>query len=201
MEIGSAPTSFIKWTERQQGGWDDDGCFVDSDGFSHGVDHDNYYECEKIATQFPKSLTLNVSVMAHRPVGRQARKPARRVSGGQKKAACVSSEGEGEPPRSFSFYPAVSALPAAPISQLYSYKSVAQLLDCAVRTLYNKVDQGEFPRPVQTPVGVRFTDEQVRAVLSGAWKPQKPKEDIRQPQTRPRGRPRIALLQGKKRAT
>ena len=195
METGSAQTSFIKWAERQKGCWDDDGYFMDSDGFSHGVDHDNYYECEKIATQLP--MSLKVSVMAHRPAGRQARKPARRVSGGQKKAACVS-ESEGEPPRSISFYSAVSALPAAPLSPHYSYKSVAQLLDCAVRTLYNKVNEGEFPQPVQTPVGVRFTDEQVRSVLGGAWQAQKPKADIHQPPARPRGRPRIALLQGKK---
>lgn len=195
MQTSNAQTSFIKWSERQKGYWDDDGCFVDSDGFSHGVDHDNYYECEKIATQLP--MSLNVSVMAHRPAGRQARKPARRVSGGQKKSA-GASEGEGEPPRSISFYPAISALPAASLSPLYSYKSVAHLLDCAVRTLYNKVDQGEFPKPVQTAVGVRFTDDQVRSVLSGAWQPQKPKVEIPQVPVRPRGRPRIALLKGKK---
>lgn len=194
MQTSRVQTSFIKWTQRQKGRWDDDGCFVDSDGFSHCASPDNYYECEKIATQLP--MSLKVGVMTHRPTGRQARKPARRVSG-HKKAACVS-EGEGEPPRSFSFYPAVSALPTAPLSPLYSYKSVAQLLDCAVRTLYNKVDQGEFPKPVQTAVGVRFTDEQVRSVLGGAWQAQKPKADITQPPARPRGRPRIALLQGKK---
>jgi predicted DNA-binding transcriptional regulator AlpA len=169
---------------------------VDIDGFSHCADPSNYYECEKIATKLP--MSLKVSVMAHRPAGRQARKlaPARRASNGQKKAACVT-ESEGEPPRSISFYSAVSALPAAPLSPLYSYKSVAQLLDCAVRTLYNKVDQGEFPKPVQTPVGVRFTDDQVRSVLGGAWQAQKPKEDIPQLPKRPRGRPRIASLLGK----
>jgi hypothetical protein len=78
--------------------------------------------------------------------------------------------------------------PGAQLQQLYSYKSAAQLLDCAVETLRNKVCLGLIPHPLQTAVGPRFSSAQIRQMLAVSTLP---------PAPRPRGRPRLATVLGK----
>lgn len=83
------------------------------------------------------------------------------------------SEGDGEPPRP---------------QQLYSYSSFAQILDCSVKTLRNKVSSGLFQKPIQTAFGPRFTQSHLALVLT----PQPPAPPPA-PQKRGPGRPRIAM--------
>ncbi|OFC61362.1 hypothetical protein BAE30_05175 [Acidithiobacillus caldus] len=110
-----------------------------------------------------------------------ARKPARRAT--QKKASSDDGEGgdgDGEPPRH---------LP----KQLYSYKSLAALLDCSPKAIRNKVSAGLFPAPVKTAFGPRFTQQHLDFVLSYN---QRAPAAAAAPK-RPRGRPRIAQTLGK----
>lgn len=107
----------------------------------------------------------------NRASGRQSgAKTDKKQSSGSK--SDDSDGGDGEPPRPLPFY---------------SYKTLAQLLDCSEKTLRNQVSAGKIPRPIQTIVGPRFPIEIVQSLLSTVKKPE-------QKQTaRPRGRPRIAL--------
>jgi hypothetical protein len=77
-------------------------------------------------------------------------------------------------------------------TQLFSYQSTAILFDCATQTIKNKVVLGTFPKPLQTPVGPRFTADQIQAVVSGEWQPPKSEKSPVSPPPRGRGRPRIA---------
>ncbi len=70
--------------------------------------------------------------------------------------------------------------------RLYSFKSLAHLLDCAAKTLRNKVSSGAIPRPIPTISGPRFTSEQVGQILSGTT------PDVVVAPKRGKGRPRIA---------
>lgn len=78
------------------------------------------------------------------------------------------------------------------LPKLFSYQSTAILFDCATQTIKNKVVLGTFPKPLQTPVGPRFTVDQIQAVVSGEWQPPKSEKSPVSPPPRGRGRPRIA---------
>jgi hypothetical protein len=77
------------------------------------------------------------------------------------------------------------------LPKLFSYQSTAILFDCATQTIKNKVVLGTFPKPLQTPVGPRFTAGQIQAVVSGEWQPPKSEESPVSPPPRGRGRPRL----------
>ncbi len=78
------------------------------------------------------------------------------------------------------------------ISPVYSYATVAELGDISVKTLRNKVSSGLIPRPIKTPIGARFTAEQVLQILG--YLPL-PSQTV--PKSRRRGRPRIVDLRGR----
>lgn len=107
-----------------------------------------------------------VVLSGHKAQGQsRAKKPARRTT---KKAAAKSDSsdgdgGDGEPPR----------------QQYFTYASFAQLVDCTTRTLYNKVSTGQFPKPLKTAFGPRFTQQHLDSILV-------------KPAQKGRGRPRIA---------
>ncbi len=107
-----------------------------------------------------------------------ARKPARRAT--QKKASSDDGEGgdgDGEPPRKQ--------------PQLYSYTTLAKILDCSAKAIRNKVSSGKFPRPIPTQFGPRFTDQHLDFALNFRRLPDASAAP------RPRGRPRIAQSFGK----
>lgn len=116
-------------------------------------------------------------------IGRDLRTTTRRGTGRQhacsstatRQAASGKSSdddgGDGEPPR-----------------QLYSYSTFAQLLDCSVKTLRNKVSSGLFPKPLQTAFGPRFTQSHLALVLTP--RPSAPQSVA---QKRGPGRPRLAI--------
>lgn len=96
---------------------------------------------------------------------RTPKKPARRATRSSVKSGDGNSDPEPKPPR-----------------QLYfTYQSFAQLVDCTTRTLYNKVSTGQFPRPVKTAFGPRFTQQHLDSIIKATPTPQTK-----------RGRPRIA---------
>lgn len=100
--------------------------------------------------------------------GRAPKKPARRAKSGDSNNS--DPDPEPEPPR-----------------QLYfTYQTFAQLVDCTTRTLYNKVSTGQFPRPIKTAFGPRFTQEHLNSVVK-----------TQPANARGRGRPRIAQTLGK----
>jgi hypothetical protein len=116
-----------------------------------------------------------------RATGRQsgARKPARR-SAVKKTASSDDGEGgdgDGEPPRKQ--------------PQLYSYTTLAKILDCSAKAIRNKVSSGKFPRPIPTQFGPRFTDQHLDFALNFRRLPDASAAP------RPRGRPRIAQSFGK----
>lgn len=79
-----------------------------------------------------------------------------------------------------------------PRQTYYSYTSTAQLLNCSVQTLRNKVSLGSIPRPIKTKIGPRFTADQIQSILipppRSSLSPHLPKGR--------RGRPRIAAQRG-----
>lgn len=99
----------------------------------------------------------------------------KRRGGGNPAKKASSDDGPGEP----------GEPPLPTQGQLFSFNSVARLLDCSPKTLRNKVTTGKIPAPVQTSVGPRFTAEILQAIIS-------PPIPVVAPPARPRGRPRIA---------
>jgi hypothetical protein len=100
---------------------------------------------------------------------------ARRQASAGKTDSDDGDGGDGEPPH------------------LYTYNHVAQLLDCATKTIRNKVSAGIIPPPIKTEVGPRFTLAQVQALIDPQLLPQQPSPN------RKRGRPRIAAHGGEAR--
>ncbi len=84
--------------------------------------------------------------------------------------------------------------PEQKIAPVYSYATVAKLGDVSAKTLQNKAASGLIPKPLKTPIGPRFTVEQVQQILGVLPLPPQPIPDV----PRRRGRPRIAALMGKK---
>ena len=82
-----------------------------------------------------------------------------------------------------------------PLLQLFSFSSAAAILDCSPQTLRNKVCLGLIPAPIQTVVGPRFTQDQLRQITSPKPKP----ADVAPPVAvrRKVGRPRLASAVGK----
>jgi len=118
--------------------------------------------------------TRSQSAIARRPMaqGRQAgAAPATRSKAGGKSAnndGDGDGGGDGEPPR----------------DRLYTFAEFAQLFRIARQTLRNKVSAGQFPAPVQTIFGPRFTEEHVDYAVN----PPRQTDGS----SRRRGRPRIA---------
>ncbi|SMH64161.1 protein of unknown function [Acidithiobacillus ferrivorans] len=81
-----------------------------------------------------------------------------------------------------------------PQPQLFSFGSAAAILDCSPQTLRNKVCLGLIPAPIQTAVGPKFTQDQLRQITTPSTKPIL--ADV-PPVRRKAGRPRIAAA-GKK---
>jgi len=81
--------------------------------------------------------------------------------------------------------------------QLFSFTTAAQLFDCSPQTLRNKVCRGLIPAPLQTAVGPRFTQDQLRQITT--LTPTKPiPADVVPPVRRRKvGRPRIIAAGGK----
>ncbi|PKY11513.1 hypothetical protein B1757_04690 [Acidithiobacillus marinus] len=77
--------------------------------------------------------------------------------------------------------------PPLQAQRLYTYAQLAVLVSCAEKTLRNKVSNGQFPRPIKTLFGPRFTDEHFQLALS-------PPPQIK----RGKGRPRVAQNTGGK---
>jgi hypothetical protein len=112
----------------------------------------------------------------HRGQGRQAgAAPATRSKSGSKSADDDGADGDGEPPRRPS---------------LYTYSAFSELFGIAPQTLRNRVSSGQFPAPVQTAFGPRFTQQH----LDYALNPPRQTDDSL---SRERGRPRIARRHGK----
>ena len=81
----------------------------------------------------------------------------------------------------------------APIQlQLFSFTTAAQLLDCSPQTLRNKVCRGLIPAPLQTAVGPRFTQDQLRQITTPPTKPIPIPIPIPPVPRRKVGRPRLA---------
>jgi len=99
---------------------------------------------------------------------------SRRQASGSKNSGDDSDGGDGEPPH-----------------QLFTYSSLALLLDCSPKTLRNKVAAGLIPAPLPTVVGPRFTSAQIRALID----PPLPTPQKAAPKRC--GRPRIAAMSGK----
>jgi hypothetical protein len=125
----------------------------------------------------------NLAIARRQSLAATARRASRQHGGSAPRAATRTAsgaedgdgDGGGDPP-------------AAQPQQLYSYASAAQILDCAVETLRNKACLGLIPRPLQTAVGPRFSDAQIRQMILAGTLP---------PAPRPRGRPRLAPVAGK----
>lgn len=100
------------------------------------------------------------------------KKPARRATRSSAKSGDSNSDPDPEP--------------EPPRQLYYTYQSFAQLVDCTTRTLYNKVSTGQFPRPIKTAFGPRFTQEHLNSVIK-----------TQPASARGRGRPRIAQTLGK----
>lgn len=128
---------------------------------------------EEYRAHFQTDATQKVVVLSGRNAQGQARakKPTRRAGtkkNTEKSGSSDDGPGDPEPPR----------------QQYFTYASFAQLVDCTTRTLYNKVSTGQFPRPVKTAFGPRFTQQHLDSV-------------ILKPAQKGRGRPRIAQSLGK----
>ncbi len=109
-----------------------------------------------------------------RSQGRQAgAAPATRSKSGSKSTDDDGADGDGEPPR-----------------RLYTYSAFSDLFGIAPQTLRNRVSAGQFPAPVQTAFGPRFTQQH----LDYALNPPRQTDDSL---PRERGRPRIARRHGK----
>lgn len=80
--------------------------------------------------------------------------------------------------------------------QLHSRQTVALLLDSTAKTLANKESAGILPRPIQTPMGPRYTQAHLDYLRgAGPWPADAPpptKKATNNAPKRSRGRPRIA---------
>lgn len=131
------------------------------------------------------------AVTSH-PCGRQAgpASKSRRQASGTKPASDPDGDGgDSDPTRSL--------IPSALLQQLeasprigWSYNEFSNLFGASPKTLRNKVCRGEFPPPIKTALGVRFTSEHLRYALD-------PDQFAPKPAKRGRGRPRIADQRGK----
>lgn len=81
--------------------------------------------------------------------------------------------------------------------QLFSFTTAAQIFDCSPQTLRNKVCLGLIPAPIQTAVGPRFTQDQLRQITTPPPKPIPIPADVVPPVRRNVGRPRLASAAGK----
>ena len=119
-------------------------------------------------------------IKGHRGQGRQAgAATATRSKSGSKSAdddgdgdGDGDGGGDGEPPRQL----------------FYTYSAFSELFGVAPQTLRNKVSAGQFPAPVKTAFGPRFTQKHFEYALNPSRQP-----DDSVP--RQRGRPRIARSQ------
>ena len=109
----------------------------------------------------------------HRGQGRQAGAATATRSKAGSKSADDDGGGDGEPPR-----------------RLYTYSAFSQLFGIAPQTLRNKVSAGQFPAPVKTAFGPRFTQCHVDYALN-------PPRQTNDYSPKVRGRPRIARSLGK----
>ena len=126
------------------------------------------------------------------PCGRQsgpASKSRRQASGTKSSSDPDGDGGDSDPTRSL--------IPSALLQQLeasprigWSYNEFSNLFGSSPKTLRNKVSRGEFPPPIKTALGVRFTSEHLRYALD-------PDQFAPKPAKRSRGRPRIAEQRGK----
>ena len=108
----------------------------------------------------------------HRGQGRQVgAAPATRSKAGSK-SADDDGGGDGEPPRQL----------------FYTYSAFSALFGVAPQTLRNKVSAGQFPAPVKTAFGPRFTQKHFEYALNP---PRQSDDSV----PRQRGRPRIAHSQ------
>ena len=123
------------------------------------------------------ALARSQDAIARRPAtqGRQAgAAPANRSKAGSKSADDDGDGGgDGEPPR----------------QTFYTYAAFAKLFGVAPQTLRNKVSAGQFPAPVRTAFGPRFTQQHVDYAVN-------PPRQTDGSSPRRRGRPRIAGSQG-----
>jgi len=78
---------------------------------------------------------------------------------------------------------------------MYSYSSLAGLLDISPKTVRNHVWKGTLPRPVSTKWGPRFSQAQVDDILRQAINPILSVPTVK----RRRGRPSIAETQAQRR--
>jgi len=110
---------------------------------------------------------------------------AKRHASGTKSASDSDGDGGDDDPTR-------SLIPSALLQQLetsprigWSYNEFSNLFGSSPKTLRNKVSRGEFPPPIKTAFGVRFTSEHLRYALD-------PAQFAPHPAKRGRGRPRIA---------
>ncbi len=106
---------------------------------------------------------------AHRGQGRQAGAATATRSKAGSKSADDDGGGDGEPPRQL----------------FYTYSAFSALFGVAPQTLRNKVSAGQFPAPVKTAFGPRFTQKHFEYALNP---PRQSDDSV----PRQRGRPRIA---------
>ena len=109
---------------------------------------------------------------AHRGQGRQAGAATATRSKASSKSADDDGGGDGESPREL----------------FYTYSAFSALFGVAPQTLRNKVSAGQFPAPVKTAFGPRFTQKHFEYALNP---PRQSDDSV----PRQRGRPRIARSQ------
>ena len=108
----------------------------------------------------------------HRGQGRQAGAATATRSKAGSKSADDDGGGDGEPPRQL----------------FYTYSAFSALFGVAPQTLRNKVSAGQFPAPVKTAFGPRFTQKHFEYALNP---PRQSDDSV----PRQRGRPRIVRSQ------
>lgn len=81
--------------------------------------------------------------------------------------------------------------------QLFSFTSAAKLLDCSPQTLRNKSCLGLIDAPIQTAVGPRFTQDQLRQITTLTPTKPIPADVVPPVRRRKAGRPRLASAAGK----
>jgi hypothetical protein len=148
--------------------------------------------CELGAIGNLSKARAKAEAVTGRPCGRQSgpASTSRRQASGTKSASDPDGDGgDSDPTRSL--------IPSALLQQLeaspkigWSYNDFSNLFGASPKTLRNKVSRGEFPPPIKTAFGVRFTSEHLRYALD-------PDQFATKPAKRGRGRPRIAEQRGK----